>query len=410
MQSELKTVTLKLLAYCREEDWAGHDPYDALNSRIFTKLPVLNSRVPRLALTQLLKRSPIDIRRLAQIPKTQNPKAMALFLAAFLRLTSDDLPDRDQLVDFMIGRLAEMRSKGIDYDCWGYSFPWQTRNLLVPAGAPNVVCTTFVATSLLDAYAENGDARYLKMAVSAAEYMFNHLYWSEGEAAGFSYPMPSLKSETHNANLLAAAFLCRVARLTGERKFVEPALRAVRYAVSKQRDDGSWYYAETPKARWIDNFHTGYNLSALRSVSRELETDEFETSLRRGFAFYRANFFREDAAPKYFHDRAYPLDIHSVAQSILTLIEFKDLDSTNIELANRVFEWAKKHMWDARGYFYYRVLRLSKVRTSYMRWSQAWMLLALSTLLRETENTSKPQAMGNRSILSRSRVEAQAEV
>jgi hypothetical protein len=39
------------------------------------------------------------------------------------------------------------------------------------------------------------------------------------------------------------------------------------------------------------------------------------------------------------------------------------------------------HMWDRRGFFYYRVLRLVTVRTSYMRWSQAWMLLALATLI-----------------------------
>jgi mannose/cellobiose epimerase-like protein (N-acyl-D-glucosamine 2-epimerase family) len=40
-----------------------------------------------------------------------------------------------------------------------------------------------------------------------------------------------------------------------------------------------------------------------------------------------------------------------------------------------------RHMWDERGFFYYRVLRFGKVRTSYMRWSQAWMLLALSSLV-----------------------------
>ena len=37
-------------------------------------------------LTQALKRSPINVRPLALIPKTQNPKALALFLSAFLRI------------------------------------------------------------------------------------------------------------------------------------------------------------------------------------------------------------------------------------------------------------------------------------------------------------------------------------
>lgn len=387
MNTELKAALFKLLAYCRAEEWAGYDPYDALTSGLFTKLPLLDSRFPRLAMTQVLKRSPINIRHLALIPKAQNPKAMALFLSALLQVKSEDLPDRDDLVQYMITRLADLRSKDLPYDCWGYSFPWQTRNLLVPLGHPNVVCTTFVASSLIDAYQQGWDGMCLRMAVSTAEYILNDLYWSEGEAAGFSYPMPQIKSHIYNANLLAAALLCRVARLSNDRRFIEPALRAVRYAVSKQLADGSWYYGESPKSRWIDNFHTGYNLGALQSIGRELETDEFDASMRRGFEFYRANFFRDDAAPKYFHDRAYPLDIHCVAQSILTLLAFKDLDSTNVELANSVFRWAMKHMWDDRGFFYYRVLRLSTVRTSYMRWSQAWMLLAMSTLLCEGDGT-----------------------
>ncbi len=389
MNTELKAALFKLLAYCRAEEWAGYDPYDALTSGLFTKLPLLDSRFPRLAMTQVLKRSPINIRYLALIPKAQNPKAMALFLSALLQVKSEDLPDREGLIQYMITRLADLRSKDAPYDCWGYSFPWQTRNVLVPLGAPNVVCTTFVASSLLDAYQQGWDGLCLRMAVSTAEYILNELYWSEGEAAGFSYPMPQIRSHTYNANLLAAALLCRVARLTNDSKFVEPALRTARYAVSKQHADGSWFYGESPKSRWIDNFHTGYNLGALRSIGHHLETDEFDASIRRGFQFYRANFFREDAAPKYFHDQAYPLDIHSVAQSILTLVQFKDLDSTNIELAHSVFRWAMAHMWDDCGFFYYRVLRLYTIHTSYMRWSQAWMLLALSSLFRESDGEMK---------------------
>ena len=54
-------------------------------------------------------------------------------------------------------------------------------------------------------------------------------------------------------------------------------------------------------------------------------------------------------------------------------------------LADKVYAWAMDNMWDKRGYFYYRILRICTIRTSYMRWSQAWMLLALSTLLQESK-------------------------
>src|SRR2546423_127813 len=173
MSNEVKAIILKLLAYCRANDWAGYDPYDALNSRALSAVPFLDARLPRLILTQALKRCPINIRRLALIPKTQNAKAMGLFLSALLKLlrTSVSGPENiDTLVDEMIGRLIALRAPGTSYWCWGYSFPWQTRGRVVPRGAPNLVCTAFVASALLDAYEQRGDARCLQMATSAAEY------------------------------------------------------------------------------------------------------------------------------------------------------------------------------------------------------------------------------------------------
>ena len=201
--------------------------------------------------------------------------------------------------------------------------------------------------------------------------------------AGFSYPLPSLRGRVHNANFLGAALLCRIYKHSGEKKFLDPALKVARYSAARQHADGSWDYGEASTQRWVDNFHTGYNLCALRSICEYAETSEFESHIRRGFEFYRNHFFREDGAPRYFHDRTYPIDIHSVAQSIITLLAFKDLDENNVKLALSVYRWAMNNMWDKRGYFYYQVLSLYKNRISYMRWSQAWMLLALSTLLKE---------------------------
>jgi len=93
---------------------------------------------------------------------------------------------------------------------------------------------------------------------------------------------------------------------------------------------------------------------------------------------------REDGAVKYFHDKTYPLDTHCVSQSIITLVEFKDFDPGNVPLACSVFRWCMDNMWDDRGFFYYRILRFCTIRTSYMRWTQVWMFLALATLLGES--------------------------
>ncbi len=386
MDNDAEAAIVKLLAYCRANDWAGYDPYDALNSKAFKALPFLNFRLSRLVLTQALKRSPINIRRLLLMPKTQNPKANALFLSALLKLSKIGVADHDSVVSPMINSLIALRSRGVPYWCWGYSFPWQTRTIVVPAGAPNLVCTSFAVSALLDAYEQFQEPMYLSMAVSAAEYILNELYWTDSSSvAGFSYPLPSLRVQIHNANFLGAALLCRVYKHTGEEKFLGPALRVARYSAAKQNTDGSWSYGEAPSQRWIDNFHTGYNLCALQSICQYAETPEFESYIRRGFEFYRKHFFREDGAVRYFHNRDYPVDIHCVAQSIITLLTLRELDPVSIPLARSVFRWAMNHMWDDRGFFYYQVFRSYTNQISYMRWAQAWMLLAMSMLFCESD-------------------------
>ena len=379
--NQVRHALIALSDYCKKNDWAGFDPYDALNSRLFNVTPFSQSRACRIAATQILKRLPVNIRPLLLIDKEENPKAIALFLMAYIKLARLGFRGNDELAATMAEKLIALRSKDTPYWCWGYSFPWQTRTVLVPKGYPNLVCTTFVANAFLDAYDANGEARYLEMAKSAAEYILNELYWEEGDAVGFSYPLPSVKSRVHNANFLGAALLCRVAGVSGEKKFSGPALKAARFSAAKQHNDGSWDYGELSTQHWADNFHTGYNLCALRSISQYAATSEFESHIRRGFEFYRKNFFREDGAPKYFHNRVYPIDIHSVAQSIITLLTLRDLDQTSVETALSVYEWAMTHMRDQRGHFYYQVSPHFRNTISYMRWSQAWMLLALTTLL-----------------------------
>jgi hypothetical protein len=243
-----------------------------------------------------------------------------------------------------------------------------------------------VANALLDAWDHERESRWLDMAVSAAEYLCNELYWKDG-AVGLSYPIPSLRSQIHNANFLGAALLCRVYSYTNEEKFLRRGLEVARHSATKQHADGSWFYGEAPAQRWIDNFHTGYNLCALWEIGQYAVTTEFDQVLQRGFKFYRSHFFLEDGSVRYFHDRIYPVDVHCVAQSIITLVRLMHLDGGNLALAQSVLRWALTHLWDDRGFFYYRVLKSHTNRISYMRWSQAWMLLAMVVLLEASRPT-----------------------
>src|SRR5918994_6152199 len=78
-QLSLEAVHDTLFAWCRKNNFAGHDPFDALNSRLFQATPLSNFRTPRLLFTQITKRSPLNLRTLTRVPSQKNAKGIALF-------------------------------------------------------------------------------------------------------------------------------------------------------------------------------------------------------------------------------------------------------------------------------------------------------------------------------------------
>src|SRR5436305_1980453 len=113
MVSDLDEAYHALHDWCARRDFAGHDPFDGLNSRIFQSLPLKGSRAARLAWTQFFKRSPINLRGLARVPAGKNPKGTALFalaaLANFRRLrTSEAEKETREFLD----ALLESRLRG----------------------------------------------------------------------------------------------------------------------------------------------------------------------------------------------------------------------------------------------------------------------------------------------------------
>ncbi len=91
--------------------------------------------------------------------------------------------------------------------------------------------------------------------------------------------------------------------------------------------------------------------------------------------------FFDDMISKYYDNSLYPIDSTALAQSILTLTRFSEY-----ELAEKIALWAIQNMQSKKGYFYYQNHKLLKNKISYMRWSNAWMLLALSKLLYEKQS------------------------
>ncbi len=85
MIDDCERALSRLLQYCRSEAWLGYDPYDALNSPL-AKSFLFQYRFPRIALTQLVKRCPFNLRPAIGIDKRVNPKGVALAARALMLL------------------------------------------------------------------------------------------------------------------------------------------------------------------------------------------------------------------------------------------------------------------------------------------------------------------------------------
>ena len=380
MSDLFQAAYVELFSWCREHDFAGHDPFDALNSRVFQSTPLSQSRNARFLWTQLVKRSPADLRALAQVPPERNAKGIALFalaqIANYRRVKTEE--SEKQVRSFLAGLLS-MKLEGYSGACWGYNFDWQSRNFFAPSDTPTIVPTAFAARALIEASRDLQDFQDLQDVVrSVCEFILKDLPRSvnNDRELCFSYA-PNSNTRIFNASLLAAEVLAGVG-------LFEPSERVTRYVVNNQRPDGSWSYGTDPKQSWIDNFHTAYVLFSLKRIIDVAPFgSQFKPALLRGYEYWKNNFFLAEGWPKYYHDDPYPADAHAAASAIVTFLECAELDNDAPRLARDVATWTIKNMRDKRGFFYYQRRRFYTVRKPYMRWTQAWMLYALARLLEE---------------------------
>jgi hypothetical protein len=377
-----------LWRWCRGQGFAGYDPYDALNSRLFAATPLSHSRLARLAWTQLHKRSPVNLRSLVGIPRERNAKGIALFaLAALAEYRRTQTREAEIEARELLDDLMWMRLKGFKGAAWGYNFDWQSRSFFVPRGTPTVVPTAFAARALSEAAEIFTPEEYLPFARTIADFILNDLNRSEetDDEVCFSYS-PLDQTRVFNASLLAGETLATLGRLSDEPSLCDWALRAARYVVRRQRADGSWAYGGDDYQSWADNFHTAFILCSLSRIIDSVSaafgpSDELENSLRRGYEFWRERFFLDNGWPKYYPDQLYPADVHSAASAIVTLVELRGRIPGTLLLAEQIAEWAIKNLGDEQGAFHYQRRRFYTVRIPYMRWSEAWMTYALARLL-----------------------------
>lgn len=391
MQKVIDSFRL-LREYCEREGFKGWDPYDGLNSKVFQALPFLKkSALCRLVIIQGFKRCPINLRRIALVPKEYNAKGIGLFLSGYCNLynavkanpkLANSLGSADSLKS-QINELAELlitlQSKGYFGACWGYNFDWQARRLfLFPKFTPTVVATNFCATALMEAYEITGEKKYLEIALSAANFIINDLHRSNyKDGFLFSYSPLQGNDTVFNASLLGSRLLSFCYKYTGNEEYRKLAEQSIKACCAGQKENGAWVYGMLPVQSWVDSFHTGYNLDALIAYQEQTGDDKYSKYIEKGFEYYIQNFFDADGTPKYYDNRTYPIDIHCPGQLLVTLARLHKTEEYK-DIAEKVINWTIRNMQDKKGYFYYQLKPGVSSKISYMRWSNAFMFNALS--------------------------------
>lgn len=388
---DIRAAIDRLDQYVKANRFAGFDPYDGLMGRWDVRK--LGKWAPILVI-QFFKRFPVNIRPALGIRKAVNPKALGLLLEAYVRRSAVEGGSHGATAEYLAAELLARQCRDYSGASWGYPFDWASPAKYLPAGTPSAVVTAFATRGLHGYYQLTGDGRAAEAVRSAAEFVLRDLPQTENEGGlCFSYT-PVERDCCYNASLLAAEILARAFAVTGEDELRAAAVRAARYVVGRQHDDGHWNYSldlETGRERRQIDFHQGFVIDSLRVIDRLAAPggDDVQAAIRRGAAFYRHRQFASSGRARWRLPSEWPADIHHQAQGILTLSRLGDIDPEYPRFAAEIARWTIHHMQDETGYFYYRKGRLYTNKTAYMRWGQAWMMLALVTLIGTRRRTNE---------------------
>lgn len=374
----------KLISYIESEEFRGYDPYDVLTSPI--PFNVFGRWGPPVA-TQILKRLPINFRPLLGIRKDYNPKGMGLILKACCilhRKTNDPsfLEQADRLCDWLL----ENYSTGYSGMCWGYPFPWASSREFKKAGLPSVVVTSAVVDGLVCYHMITGKKAVRDAILSAARFVSKDIPVIDlPDGISFAYT-PESHDVTYNASLHAAEILAHASRISG--KPPDPLIhKAMQFVLGRQKKDGSWYYSyhpDTQKERRQIDFHQGFILLSLEELRKNtgLSANDVTKAIQTGLEFYKNEQFRADGQSRWRLPKSYPVDIHNQSQGIITFKRLSNYspDDEYLVFAGKIAKWTVSNMQRKNGSFCYRKYRIGSNSVSYMRWSQAWMMLALAEL------------------------------
>jgi hypothetical protein len=372
----------RLLSHLIKGGFRGYEFDDILGSALVRRLAGGNLFLQRLAI-QAGRRSSVNLRPLLGVQKLESAKAYAFFARGLLyRYLQSGEHGYLELAREHLSWLQRHYCKRYSGMSWGNAFDFASRGGFIPKGVPTVVWTSHAGESFDLAYTVTAEPAYRRTVVEVGRFVAENLSRLEDESGVCLGYTPESRIFIHNSNLLGAAALLRAWRHNSNPSYYDLADRAIRWSCARINSDGSWSYGPAPEYRWIDSFHTAYNLDSLASAQATTGGKIVEKRIiDLTYAFWTDRFFLATGQPRYYHDKTYPIDIQCAAQAIETLCKYSGEDREAAPLATRTAEWAIENMQKANGAFLFRRGRILANRLESIHWGEATMLSALGCLL-----------------------------
>jgi len=300
---------------------------------------------------------PIFSRKIFFCEKSVYPISVALEI---MSRSKNEITAEESKNMISILRSISVSSAAHNY-AWGLGFNWMSKNGLYDIETPFVTHTPYVMESLVFLKGVSSvSEEAINMFIGTERFLDSLLVMHETEEElALSYAPLQEPRIVVNANSYAA-FAYALHVIHGRDNFkpeaIEKINKLVRWIVSQQNNDGSWfYYADTEQGNFIDCFHSCFVVKNLIKIKMLIPSVEevIGEAIDNGWKFIVENFYVENKGLcNRFVERdirdPFQWDLYDQAEYLGLLLDFEMYDDAHdfIEHVERMFE--SKGSWYSR--------------------------------------------------------------
>lgn len=372
---KIRDIQIKCIENLEKSSLSSYDLYDALTNNLINKV-TKNKMLLRRIVIQINSKSPFNLRFLG-MKKMVHTKTLSDLLW-YYSLAGD----KSKTELYFKKLLARKNVKGYG---WGLNFPYTSRFIDADTEMPNLYNTINSGIAICNAYkllSVDNSKEAVKAIKGIIDFLESNLgFIDEGDTGWYLY-YPGQKHPTYNVNALTLYFLSHVRTILPEDfSFIKVRHdKILNLLLKEQNEDGSWFYARSPKGNWIDGFHSAFIVESLAfNYYSGNKTIELKECIDKGWDFYIKKMITKDYFPKYFvDDNKFPVESQNCAQSIQTLACMGMWLQKPVEnVLKVVIKNTIVSLYCKEGYFYHKKTQFWTYKTSYSRWSNTPMILGL---------------------------------